>query len=478
MDSKKKAINSISWVTLSSILQTFLQFLQISILARLLSPADFGIVAISNTAIIFFSLFANLGFSNSIISRQENNNKVLSSIYFLSIALGAIIFLSVFFSSSLVVNFYHEPRLSKVIKIASCIFLVDYFGSIYAALLQKELKFKSIAIIEIICTLIGVSITIVLAYKGYKELSLVIGGLVADICRTLLRIFLGRKLFSPSLNFNFSKVKEHLKFGIFNFGDGIIGFVQANWDNIIIGRLLGVQVLGYYTLAYQLAIFPINKINPIILQVAFPVIAKLKDNASELRNLYLKILDIISYFNFPLLAGLFITVESIVPLIYGPGWEATFPLIKIFVFVSLLSCLNHPLFILAYTKGKPNLLFYLNLITLVAKIPLVYFLGKYWHITGIAVAFLLITLFNVVLNFFIVHSLIGTFIKRFFINFYKPACFCLVMILGIFLYKHFVGYVGLINAAIEIVLGGIIYLMLTLVFKFSIAEIKQIKKFN
>lgn len=476
MNNKKKAIKSVSWITFSTIFQTILQFLQITILARLLSPADFGIVAISNTVIIFFSLFANLGFSNSIISRQESDRKVLSSIYFLSIGLGIIIFLLVFYSSPLVVSFYHELRLGKVIRLASLIFLITYFGSIYNALLQKELKFQAIAIIDIISYLIGVSITIVLAYKGYKELSIVYGGLATDTCKTALQIFLGRKLFFPSFNFTTKEIKEHLKFGVYNFGEGIIGFAQSNWDNIIIGRLLGTKILGYYTLAYQLAIFPVIKINPIILQVAYPVIAKMKENPTELKNSYLRILDLITYFNVPLLAGLFITAETVVPLVYGAGWEPTFPLIKIFVFVSIFSCLSHPLFTLAYTKGKPNLLFYLNVITLAAKIPLVYYLGKYWNVTGIAVAFLLSTLLNTVLNFFIVQSLIGTYIKNFIVNFYKPIVFSAAMVIVVYFYKYFVGYEGLINAIAEISIGGLIYLALTLIFKYSLIEIKQFKK--
>ncbi len=306
---------------------------------------------------------------------------------------------------------------------------------------------------------------------------MVYGGLATSFCRTLLQFFLGRKLFFPILTFSYTQVKEHLKFGLYNLGDGIIGFVQGNWDNIIIGRILGANILGYYTLAYQLAIFPINKINPIILQVAFPVLAKMKDNPSELKNSYLKILDLISYFNLPLLAGLFITAETIVPLVYGPGWEPTFPLIKIFVFVSLLSCLSHPLFTLVYTKGKPKILFYLNLITLGIKIPLVYYLGKNWHVTGIAAAFLITTFINTVLNFFIVQSLIGTYIKIFLTNSYKTIIFCMLMVSAIFLYKYFVGYVGLVNAFAEITIGGLIYLGLTFTFKYSYTEIKQVKNF-
>jgi len=475
MSYKQKAINSTKWVTFSTVFQTALQFIQIAVLARLLSPTAFGLVGISATVIAFFSTFANLGFSNSIIYKQENDQKVLSTVYLTNIGIGVIIFIIIYLSSPLIVTFYHEPRLERVIKLTSLTFLIIYYGSVYGFMLQKELKFKSIAIIDIFASLTGTTITILLAYRGYNEMSLVYGGLVINICRTLLLIYFGFNLFKPSLYFKLNEIKEHLRFGIFNLGEGLISFIQGNWDNIVIGTMLGAELLGYYTLAYQLAIFPVNKINPIILQVAYPVLAKMKENLAELRNSYIKILDLLTFFNLPLLTGLFITAESVVPLIYGPGWEPTFPLIKIFVLVSIFSCLSHPLFTLVYTKGKPQLLFYLNLVTLVCKVPLVYILGDKYGVTGIAVAFLLATFINMTLNFFIVHSLIGSFFKQLLLSIYKPVLFCLLMVVTVYCYKSFVGYSGWFNAIAEIALGGIIYIALTLKYKFSFVELKDLK---
>lgn len=475
MSYKKKAINSTKWVTVSTIVQTVLQFVQIAILARLLTPTVFGVVGISTLIITFFGMFANLGFSNSIIYKQESDRKILSTIYYLNILLGIIIFLLIYVSAPIIISFYNEPRLNSVIRPSALMFVIVFYGSIYSFLLQKELMFRSVAIIDITGSVSGTAFTIFLAYNGYEELSLVYGGLLMHVTRTALQILLGRKLFIPMLHFKLSEIYDHLKFGIYNLGEGFVSYIQNNWDNIVIGKILGAKMLGYYTLAYQLAIFPVNKLNPIILQVAYPVLAKLKDNPLELKKSYIKILDILSYFNLPLLAGLFITAESIVPLIYGPNWEPTFPLIKIFVFVSVFSYLSHPLFTLVYTKGKPSLLFYLNIITLVVKIPLVYFLGTYYGVIGIAVAFLLATAINMILNFFIVNSLIGSFIGNFLSNISKPILFCLLMVMAIACYKYFISFSGWLDAIIQIGIGGIIYISLVLKYKFSLNEMKTFR---
>ena len=469
-------MNGGKWITIATVISTLFQFTQVAILARLLSPTDFGIVSISNLVIAFFQIFANLGFSNSIIYKQESDRNVLSTLYFLNLIVGVVIFVVIYFSTPYIVSFYHEPKLDRVVTLASYYFLIVYFGQLYFFLLEKELRFRSVAIIDIAGTVVGSGVTITLAYSGYEELSLIIGSLVMQTIKTGLQVLFGLKFFIPAWFFNLRDVKEHLQFGLYNLGDGLLGFVQANSDAIFIGGMLGTQLLGYYTIAFQLAVFPISKLNPIILQVAYPILAKMKDNTANLKQSYLKILDFISYCNLPLLAGLYITAESVVPLFYGPGWEKTIDLIRIFVFVGALSCLSHPLYTLAFTKGKPSLLFYLNLITLFIKVPLVYLLGTYYQVTGIAVAFLLATFLNLVVNFLIVQYLIGDFMGSFLRSIAKPMLFCLIMVGVVAIYKTVVGYEGLANMLAEVVIGGTTYALLTLAYKLSFTEIKAYRQ--
>ncbi|MDQ6812790.1 MAG: MOP flippase family protein, partial [Bacteroidota bacterium] len=447
-----------------------------AVLARLLNPAAFGVVSISTLIIAFFNIFTNLGFSNSIIYKQEQDRKVLSTLYFLNLILGVVIFIAIYFSAPLIIAYYHEAKLGCVIKISSTYFLIVYFGQIYYFLLEKELQFKYVAAVEITGAVIGTTVTITLAYSGMEELSLIYGQICMQLVRTVLQILLGRKYFVPKLYFNLDSIKEHLHFGLYNVADGFIGFIQSNADNIIIGGVLGVKMLGYYTIAIQLAVFPITKLNPIVLQVTYPLLARMKDNLLGLKNSYVKILDFLSYINLPLLVGLFITADSVVPLFYGPGWGQTIELIKIFVFISFFSCLSHPLYTLAFTRGQPKLLFYLNLATLAVKLPLLYVFSKYWGVMGIASAFLLATFVNLILNFCIVQHLIGNFFKAFLTNLLKPIFFCLLMTAIIYAYKFFIGYSGIINTITQVCIGGIIYGVLTLLYKISFSEIKALKK--
>jgi PST family polysaccharide transporter/lipopolysaccharide exporter len=476
MSTTQKAINGGKWVTTSTITSTAFQFLQVAIVARLVDPSAFGLVSISTMIITFFSTFSNLGFSNSIISEQEEDPEKLSTIYYVNLGLGLLMFLLIFLGSPFIISFFHEPRLDKVLKLASCFFLIVYFGQIYNVLLQKELQFKSIAIIEIIAIVSGTVTTITLAYSGFQEMALIYGQLLTQLIKTTLQVIAGQKLFKPRLYFDIRKIKSHIQFGAYNLADGVLGFIQGNSDNLIIGSVLGVKALGYYSLASQLAVLPISRINPIILQVAYPMIAKIKDNAAELKKTYIQILDLITYFNLPLLAGLFITAQSVVPVIYGPGWQPTVILIQILTGVSFFLCLGHPLFTLVFSKGKPKLLFFLNAFTLVVKIPLVYYFGKNWGVAGVAVGYLVAMMISAAANFVIVKLLIGSFVRDFLVNLTKPLAFCLAMVFVIYLYKTFVGFEGTTHMLIQIAIGGAIFIGLTLKYKYSVSDLKAFRK--
>ncbi len=472
MSNKRKAIDGGKWITISTVISTLLQFVQISILAKLLEPAAFGLVSISTLIINFFHTVSDLGFSNSIIYKQEDDRKTMSTLYLLSLFLGLVAFTIIRLASPLIVAYYHEPRLEHILRVSSLYFIVIFFGQTYLFLLQKELKFRTIALIDISSALIGTTVSVTLALKGFKEMSLIYGGLAAVSVHTILQVSVGIRTFVPQLYFNVTTLKEHLRFGVYNVGEGMLGYVQTNLDNIMIGGLLGVKSLGFYTVAYQLAVFPIIKLNPIILQVAYPVLAKMKEDNNALKRAYLQILDLISYLNLPLLAGLFIMADSVVPLIYGPGWGASIEFIRIFVFAAFCFALNHPLFTLAFTKGKPNLLFYLNLTTMLIKIPLLYLFAHYFGPVGVAYSFLLTSFIMLVMNFYIVHSLVGDFLKDFLTSLSKPLLFGAAMVGAVSLYKYFVPYTDLVTVVLEIGLGGLVYAVLTLLFKVPIVKVK------
>jgi PST family polysaccharide transporter/lipopolysaccharide exporter len=383
--------------------------------------------------------------------------------------------LTIYFTSGFVAAFYDQPHLNKLLKVAAIGFPLVYIGQVHGVLLQKELRFKTLAIIEIISGVTGAVCTVILAYNNFQELSLIYSQLVFTTLRTSLIIITGKNLFHPIFYCKLREIKEHFHFGIYYLGEGLLGFANGNLENILIGKLIGVKGLGYYTIAYQLAVFPIYRLNPIIMQVTYPIMAKMKEEGG-LKRAYLKITDFIASCNFPLLTGLFATAGSLVLLVYGQDWTQSVSIVRIIVFGSFMFCITAPVSSIALSKGKPNLLFFSNLIVLAAKLPIIYFAGKLYGLTGIAWSAVITAAIETVILLYLTKGLVGSFIPELLRILYKPVAFCLTMAFGIALYQYFIGNTGWPHTIAQIILGGIIYIGLTLKYKLPLKEILELKR--
>ncbi|RYY32708.1 MAG: colanic acid exporter, partial [Sphingobacteriaceae bacterium] len=231
MSIKSKAISGAKWTTVSTAVGAVLQFAQVAIVARMLEPSSFGIVSISTLIINFLSIFAHFGFANSIIHKQETDRKVLSTIYFFNIIIGIALLLIIYLCIPLFVAYYNEPALASVLKVSAFYFPIVFIGQIYNIMLEKELRFRTIALIEISGATVAICLTIVLAYQGYEAMALIYGMLAGQAVRVICQNIAGRKLFTPIFYFKIKEIKDHLKFGAFNVADSILGFANTNIDS-------------------------------------------------------------------------------------------------------------------------------------------------------------------------------------------------------------------------------------------------------
>ena len=466
MKYQKAAISGAKWTTFSTIALTVLQFGQVTVLARILTPTEFGLVGMVTILINLFNIFSDLGVSNAIIYKQEDDRKKLSSLYWLNIFFGILLCIILLLSKNLIIAYYNEPRLEGIIALSSIIFLINPIGQQFQFLFQKEFQFKTIGKIEIFSGVLGTITAIYLAFNGFKEFSMIYGLIINASVKSLSLFILGCKKWRPLLYFKLSDIKEHLTFGIYTVGDNFLNFFSTNLGNIIIGGALGARALGFYTLAYQLVIFPISKLNPIITKVAFPVFSKIGGDKLHLKSGYLNIMDIISSVNFPLLVGLLVTSDSIIPIVYGSGWEVTIQLIKLLCIVGILRSLGNPLGSLLMSQGRADLGFKLNLITLLLQLPVLYVGAKAFGIYGVAVGFIIVQFINIVLNFRMVSFIIGSWINNLFKRVYIQLIISALMGGGVYaLGSYFSSKHLIVQLTCQVILGIIIYVVFYLVFK-------------
>lgn len=363
MTLKKQAIGGIKWTSISMIIVSAVQFSQIAILARYLDPADFGLMAIIMVVIGFSQAFQDMGISNAIIQRKNITHTQLSSLYWLNIGSGIILTIIIVAISPLVALFYNEPRITELIVILSSVFILVAIGNQYRVLCQKALDFRIMEIINMIAAIVSLVVAITLAVQDFGVMSLVVAMLSQAGIASLLFLWVGlRRYHKPSLIYRHSELRGFYGFGLYQMGERSINYISANADKLLIGKLVGMNAAGFYNLAWQLIIFPLAKINPIVNKVAFPVYSKVQNDPVALNRYYSFNVKVLSMVTMPLLAFLFFFSHEIVSVVFGEGWDATAGLLPALALVGIIKALGNPGGAIILALGRADIGFWWNVI--------------------------------------------------------------------------------------------------------------------
>lgn len=383
MNLKQKAIRGVKWTTVSTTLVTILQLIQLAILARFLEPSDFGLMALVMVVIGFSQAFLDMGISNAIIHKQEITHEQLSTLYWINILAGFVLFVLIVVLASFVSEFYNEPELTELIHIVGLTFIIQPFGQQFMILWKKELRFNEIAKIDVVNKSISLIVSVSFAYNGYGVYSLVFGTLAGVVSQTIQYMYIGLKEHKPSFIFQVSEIKEYLSFGLYQMGEKIINYFNSQIDIIIVGKLLGMEALGVYTIAKQLIMRPAQIINPIISKVMFPAMAKIQNDTIKLKNIYLKTINYLSSIIFPIYMFLFIMAPEIVVILFGEKWIDIVPIVQILSIYGALRSIGNPIGSLLLAKGKANWGFWWNF-GLFFYVPLSIWISSQWGLIGIS----------------------------------------------------------------------------------------------
>ncbi|MGA4439873.1 MOP flippase family protein [Psychrobacter pocilloporae] len=362
MSLKKQAIGGVKWTTASTVIVSMLQLAQMSILARFLEPGDFGLMAIMMVVIGFSQAFQDMGISNAIIQRQEISHTQLSSLYWLNIAAGAVLTLIVIAIAPLVAMFYEEPRITSLMILLSSTFILVAIGNQYRVLCQKNMNFRTMEIINVSTSIVSLVVAAVMAYKGYGVLTLVCAMITQAALSSLLFLWIGLRYYhKPSLIYKHSELEGFYGFGMYQMGERSINYIGANADKVLIGKLVGVEAVGFYNLAWQLVIFPVSKINPIVNKIAFPLYSRIQSNPDALNRYYYIVVKALSLVTIPLLTFLIFFSDEIVEIVFGKGWSTTAEIIPILAVIGILRAVGNPGGAAILAKGRANIGFWWNL---------------------------------------------------------------------------------------------------------------------
>lgn len=465
---KKQAVTSVKLTSISMLVTSVLQIAQLLILGRVLGPEIFGLIAMVQIVIQFSQLFLEMGITDAIIQKEKLTKIELSSLYWFSIFVGVVLFLILLVTAPLIALMFSETSLTAMIQVVGVSFLILPLGLQFQTLATKKLEFAQITKNEILATTIGVLLTIYLAAStDLGAWSLVYGHIVTSLFRSIPWVISGYQNpeTRPQIVFSWSAIKGFVTFGMYRLGSTSINYFTTKIDQMIIGITLGSAALGYYSMAMNLIMQPVQKMNSMINRVAFPVFSKIQLDAGKLRRAYLLITNLLTSFNAPLLAGVIVLAPYAVPLLLGAEWSESIIVIQVLCLYGLFKALGNPSGSLFIAVGKVRWSFYWQLFQL-AIIPVVVFLASLSGeivVVAAAVGVLRLVLFYV--SYFVrIRQIIGDSLGELTLSIAKPMIHSAIMLAPLYIVNAQltgIGPIGIIaiDAAIGILIYGLLMVL-------------------
>lgn len=328
MDSRKEVKIGLLYSFLGRYSNIIVSLVITSVLARLLSPEEFGTVAVINVFLVFFNNLADMGFGAGVIQKKEIDDNFISSVFYFISFLGFLLSIVFYlFSKYWIVSYYSNPIYEKLgLLVALNLFLVS-IGIVPRALINRKKMFKEFGIINLMANILSGIIAIVLAYLGFSYYSIIFQGIIMNI---LMNLFISLKLkFKLVFSFEIKNIKNIFSYSSYLFIFNFINYFARNLDNILIGKYMGVISLGFYDKAYKLMIFPLSALTGIVSSVLHPVFARYQDNREKIYKEYLEIIKILSFLGIMISNVAYFNAKEIILILYGKNWIEVVPIFKI-----------------------------------------------------------------------------------------------------------------------------------------------------
>jgi O-antigen/teichoic acid export membrane protein len=356
-------------------------------LARLLAPADFGLVAVAGAAFAIAALFIDLGMAGALIHLPDPPRSTLSTLFWLNQAAGLLLMLLFMAFAWPVSMLYDEPALLPVMLAMSLAMPLSALGQQFLVLAEKNLLFSTVALIEVVATASAFAVALAVALWQGGAYALVAAMLVsATVSSALAWTFLsaGKR---PRFQFDVQGTLPYLRYGAYRMGEGLAMSVRSQLDVLIGGAVAGSAAMGIYTLPRNLALQLASAlVNPIVTRVGLPVMARLQEDVEALKSIYLRTLRVTSAVNFPVYAALFAWSEEIVLLLLGDQWREAGPFLRLFALWAMILSTGNPVGSLLYATGHVRRAFWWNLAQLMIAPGILWFGASLHGIRGLAVS--------------------------------------------------------------------------------------------
>jgi O-antigen/teichoic acid export membrane protein len=348
----KQTLAGIAWTSVSRAVAQLASFGLTLLLARMLTPADFGLLGMAVVLSGFLALLGELGLGAALVQRADLDERHRSSAFWLSVGSGFVLALALALLAPAIAAFYREPRVMPVVQVLALDFVLAPLRSVQSALLSRAMAFRALAAVEIAGVLISSAVAAGLALKGYGVWALVARQLCSSGVQTLALWVLSR--WRPSFTVDRHALKELWRFSSHLLGFGVLNYWARKADDLMIGRVLGTGPLGLYSRAYGTMMLPLTEITGVFGKVMFPLLSRIQNDKARTKLIYLRALSAISMVTFPLMLVLLVASEPLVLVMYGEKWRGMIPTLQIYCVVGAFQSIGTTVGWIYQSQGRTD----------------------------------------------------------------------------------------------------------------------------
>lgn len=452
-DLKQKAMKGFFWVALSSFIVQGGQFITKLILARLLMPKDFGILAMALVVTNALSLITDFGGGTAIVYFKKRLRDVVNTSFLMTTTIGLAFSILIYLSSDIVASFFNEPTVGSILKMFSIIFLLLAPTSVSKSMLIKELKFNKIILADMCSILIYAITTVSMALNGYGVWSLVAGYLGSVSTNAIVLMLISR--WRPTLQFDIGIARKLVKYGKYVIMTSIIGFLALQGDSAVIGKMVNSTMLGFYVMAYTIANIPATQISGIISTVMFPSFSKLQNSFERLRNAYMKTLDMMLLVSIPFIFGVIAITGEFIKYVLGSKWGPIAVPLYMLLWFSLFRSLLKLTGLLFQAIGKPDITMKMMLYELIIFAVLVVPLTLRGGIIGTSIATTIPMFLAAIYSMYMVRKILGVDLLKLLKILFSATAYSLFMFISLLLIKNFLFDVNSLFRLLVLVFIGV-----------------------
>jgi O-antigen/teichoic acid export membrane protein len=381
---KRQVISGVSWVALANVAGQLLQFIIMLVLARLLTPNQFGLVAMIAVFIGFAQLFSELGFGVALVQRKVVEERHLSSIFWLNLVTGICLTGIMALSSPLIANFYHEPMLIPLTMVIALNFTIGAFNDVQTAILRRGMQFRRVVLIETLSIGTAGVVAILMAAAGWGVWALVAQTLAQTAVEVVVMWF--TTSWKPKFLFDMEAIRELMRFSLNLLGSNIFAYWIRNADNLLVGRFVDATSLGLYAKTYSLMLLPITQVTRVLSSVMFSALSRIQDEPERIKAIMLRTHRVIGLITIPMMAGLLVVAEPFVLTLFNPRWAGMIPILQILCLVAIKQPLGSTMGWIFQSQGRTDLQLKWTAINGVITI-ISFLIGIRWGVIGVAWAY-------------------------------------------------------------------------------------------